>query len=214
MGDTEAAFNYFKEGNLRSRDTPAAKRFDGQRYLTRVNVLTKRFTPEWVAGWRQLESPDDRAAPVFLVGFQRSGTTLIDTILRSHAAIAVIEEKPTISKVRAALERFPGGEPDGLAALDAAQLAELRQVYFTELDKHLDAESGASIVIDKMPMNTVNAGLIHRIFPQARFLFAERHPCDCVLSCFMQNFEHNAANANFLDLEDAARLYDKVMTVW
>ena len=35
--------------------------------------------------------------PVFLVGFPRSGTTLLDTILRSHSKIAVVEEQPAIN---------------------------------------------------------------------------------------------------------------------
>ncbi len=151
---------------------------------------------------------------VFLVGFPRSGTTLLDTILRSHPDIAVVEEMPAVLLVREALERLPGGSPDGLAALDPAHLEELRQIYFTELDKHLAPEDRPAVVIDKLPLNLVEAGLIHRIFPRARFLFVQRHPCDCVLSCFMQNFKINDAMANFLDLEDAARLYDKAMTLW
>ena len=91
---------------------------------------------------------------------------------------------------------------------------ELRQIYFAELNQHLDMNDDAVVLIDKLPLNIIAAGLIHRIFPEARFVFAQRHPCDCVLSCFMQNFALNDAMANFLDLEDAARLYDKVMTLW
>ena len=139
---------------------------------------------------------------------------MLDSILRSHAAISVVEERDTVQSVQSALERLPGGYPDGLAEFDSDHLAELRQIYFTELDKHLEPDDRSAVVVDKLPLNTVHAGLIHRIFPQARFLFAQRHPCDCVLSCFMQNLRLNDAMANFLDLEDAARLYDKVMTLW
>ncbi len=116
--------------------------------------------------------------------------------------------------MRNTLAGIPGGHPDGLATIDPAQLAGLRAFYFAELDQHLDPDDRSAVVIDKMPLNTVYAGLIHRNFPQARFLFAQRHPCDCVLSCFMQDFEINEPMANFLDLEDAARLYDKVMSLW
>ena len=41
-----------------------------------------------------------------------------------------------------------------------------------------------------------------------------RHPYDCVFSCFMQNFVLNDAMANFLNLRDAANLYDAVMKLW
>ncbi len=213
-GDSEAAYNYFKEGNRRCKDSPRAKQVDGGRYLTRIDVLAKRYTSGWIAGWRDFKGNEGRPDPVFLLGFPRSGTTLLDTILHSHPGISITEERPTIRKVRNALERLPGGDPDGLAELDGAQIKQLRDVYFAELDKHLDPNDTTSLIVDKNPLNTVEAGLIHRIFPHARFLFVQRHPCDCVLSCFMQNFDPNDAMINFLDLESAAHLYDGVMTLW
>jgi hypothetical protein len=60
----------------------------------------------------------------------------------------------------------------------------------------------------------LGAPLIHRLFPDARFIFAARHPCDAVLSCFMQDFVLNPAMANFLTLEDSARLYDLALVFW
>ncbi len=214
LGDTGAAYAYFQEGNNRRRDTPRAKRVDPKRYLARLQTLTKRYTPTWVASWRQLAPLEDRPDPVFLIGFPRSGTTLLDTILHSHPGICITEEKPALQKVRAALEHLTGGDPDGLATLEPEDLEGLRHTYFTELDKHVAPEDRSSIIIDKNPLHTVEAGLIHRIFPQARFLFTQRHPCDCVLSCFMQNFATNDAMINFLDLEAAAHLYDRVMSLW
>jgi Flp pilus assembly protein TadD len=214
LGGGEAAYNYFRECNRWSKDTPKAKRAYEKDYSAQIDVLAKRFTTKWIAGWQQFEINSKRSDPVFLVGFPRSGTTLLDTILRSHTAISVIEEKPTVEIVQYALERLPGGYPDGMAKLDPAQMAELRRIYFAELDKHLKPEERSAVVVDKLPLNTVHAGLIHRVFPKARFVFAQRHPCDCVLSCFMQNFKVNDAMVNFLNLEDAARLYDKVMALW
>ena len=214
LNDTEAAFEYFREGNRRCRDTPEAKRAKGRRYLARTDVLAKRFTAEWIKTWRQLDAEESRRDPVFLVGFPRSGTTLLDTILRSHSAIHVVEEITAVDNVRNALGQLSGGDPDGLATINSAQLAELRQIYCTELDKHLEPDDPSAVVIDKLPLNSIEAGIIHRIFPQARFLFVQRHPCDSVLSCFMQDFKITDAMANFLDLGDAARLYDKVMSLW
>ena len=52
------------------------------------------------------------------------------------------------------------------------------------------------------------------IFPEAKFIFSVRHPCDCVLSCFMQDFKLNNAMSNFLDLNDTAYLYEKIMRLW
>ena len=65
-----------------------------------------------------------------------------------------------------------------------------------------------------MPLNIIHVGEIVRIFPNAKFIVTLRHPYDCVLSCFMQNFKLNNANANFLDLKDAASFYNSVMNLW
>jgi len=114
--------------------------------------------------------------------------------------------------VRAALNG-----PATLEALDSlaeAGVVRLRAVYLEELRARLGDPAGDRLVIDKLPLNLVHAGLIHRLFPEARFILALRHPCDAVLSCFMQNFALNDAMANFLDLEAAARLYDAIMRLW
>lgn len=215
LGDSEAAYRCFAEGNRRLSDTAAARLAVARGYAARVDTLLERFSSDWVASWRNPEGADGPSEKmVFLVGFPRSGTTLLESILRSHDAVDVVEEIPAVLAAREALEGLPGGYPDGLAALGPAELEALRKIYFAELDKHLAPEGRGAVVVDKLPMNMVEAGLIHRIFPQARFLFVQRHPCDCVLSCFMQNFTMNEAMVNFLDLAGAARLYDKVMTLW
>jgi hypothetical protein len=56
--------------------------------------------------------------------------------------------------------------------------------------------------------------MIHRLFPDARVVLVERHPCDAVLSCFMANFQPNAAMRSFTDLEEAARTYNAVFDAW
>ena len=65
-----------------------------------------------------------------------------------------------------------------------------------------------------MPLNIIYVGEIIKIFPNAKFILALRHPYDSVLSCFMQNFELNNSMANFLDIESAAKFYDGVMKLW
>ena len=65
-----------------------------------------------------------------------------------------------------------------------------------------------------MPLNIIHVAEIIRIFPDAKFIVSLRHPCDCVMSCFMQSFKLNDAMSNFLDLEDAANLYNHVMSLW
>jgi hypothetical protein len=133
---------------------------------------------------------------------------LLDTLLMGHPAVHVLEEEPILQKVGAALGDFAR-----LPGLCAAELDRLRALYFTELDA-FDPEARGRMVVDKLPLNILGAPLIHRLFPGAKLIFAERHPCDVALSCYMQHFEVNDAMANFLDLGDAAGLYDLVLAFW
>ena len=70
------------------------------------------------------------------------------------------------------------------------------------------------IIIDKLPLNLIRIKFIHSLFPNTSFIMSVRHPLDCILSCFTQNFLLNSAMINFLDLERTAVLYDKVMQIW
>jgi tetratricopeptide (TPR) repeat protein len=214
LNDVESAYLYFMEGNHLVSQNSMIQQINKTTAFARIDLLAERFSADWIASWSSIKCNDSRPDPVFLVGFPRSGTTLLDTILRSHPGISLAEETPATQTIEQALELLPGADPNGLAGLDQSTLMYLRQVYFAELDKHLKPEEAENIVIDRMPWNNTLAGHIKRVFPNARFISAQRHPCDCVLSCFMQNFLPSPANVNFLNLKDAAHLYDKTMNLW
>jgi tetratricopeptide (TPR) repeat protein len=207
LGDSSAAFEAFAEANRIAAQEPAAVGADPEGYRRRVAAMTATVSPQWFAGWTKAAG-GTRAAPAFLVGFPRSGTTLLDTLLMGHPGVAVLEEEPILQHVDNAL-----GGLERLADLDPGEVERLRGLYFAEVDR-LVPDAGGRLVIDKLPLNLLALPLIHRLFPDSRILFAQRHPCDVVLSCFMQSFEINDAMANFLDLGQAARLYDLVLTFW
>ena len=205
------AYGHFQAGNDLLAQSPEAALADKQGYLSRVRDLRRRFTPEWLTGWRTPidAAPPVAADPIFLVGFPRSGTTLLDQILDSHPALQVIEEREIIG----GLGRGLAGYPDALAELTPERIAALREQYLAQAARYLEAGPGERF-IDKMPLNIIDLGLIVRLFPGAQIILALRHPCDCCLSCFMQSFVANDAMANFYTLEDAARLYAEVMGLW
>ena len=89
----------------------------------------------------------------------------------------------------------------------------MRDYYFNQIESY-KKNKNKKITIDKMPLNLVHVGEILRFFPNAKFILALRHPYDCVLSCFMQNFMLNHAMANFLNLDDTLKLYDLTMSLW
>lgn len=157
--------------------------------------------------WRNgvvLEGP----APVFLIGFPRSGTTLLDQILSSHSGIVCLEEKEYFSDAlgEALTTREQAWDAD---ALGAAEIARIRASYWQRVGKDTDA-----VVVDKLPLNIVVLPLIKRVFPDAKIILALRDPRDVVLSCFQQRFTINAAMAQFLELERAAAYYDLVMSLF
>jgi len=208
----QQAFNQFEITNrivLQELDT---KKVNGQCYFQQVSQSLGAWSNTTDIPWAASQAINQQHSLVFLVGFPRSGTTLLDSILRSHPELSVVEEKPM---VRIMYNHLKGSvTPASLAILNNHQINELRGIYFKELATHLSSNMKHTLVIDKFPLNIIHVGLIHRIFPDAKFILALRHPYDCVLSCFMQNFKLNDAMANFLTLEDSAKLYGTTMRLW
>ena len=209
LGHAEAAFSAFSEMNRLQALDPSEPMRRATVYREALKRDIAMLTPAWFAGWTPPATPSpSRPSPVFLVGFPRSGTTLLDTLLMGHTAVSVLEEKPPLRKVEEAL-----GGMEHLPGLDEAGIKALRDVYFAEAARHADLDSD-KLLVDKFPMHLNKVPIIHRLFPDARFILALRHPCDVVLSCFTTNFRLNEAMSAFLDLETTARMYDLSFGFW
>ena len=156
---------------------------------------------------------DDNGDPIFLIGFPRSGTTLLDTILRTHESIEVLEEKPLVQKLISEIDISIKGDFSKLLQIDEQTIKKIRLSYFRNRDKFLSANED-KIYIDKFPLNIIFIAELNLIFPNAKYILTLRNPYDSVLSCFMQSFAPNDAMSNFYNLKDASNLYDKVMSIW
>lgn len=215
LDETDKAFEHFVQGNvsLEAAYAEIGESGDKDRFLGTISALENWFDKE------QDHVPDAGkdavvdVLPVFLVGFPRSGTTLLDQVLDSHGAVRVMEEMPVLNTVVQSVASMPAGYPGSLDLLTEKDVDTLRELYFAEA-KQVVTEFSMEVLVDKMPLNIVHAPLVARLFPEARFVVAIRHPCDVCLSCFMQAFRQNDAMANFNTLEDSAVLYDRVMTLW
>lgn len=209
----EAAFEQFRQSNLFQAVEWRERGVSSDRYNRHIQKLHARFSADCVPTWTppviEAESP-----PVFLVGFPRSGTTLLEQILKAHPDVETVDERPVMERVQRSLTESGRDYPECLANLDETDITELRDLYFDTLAKYAGEYDPAKTYIDKLPLNLVRAGLIHRIFPNAKFILALRHPNDCVLSGYMQYFEANPAMANFLTLKSAAEFYCQTMDLW
>jgi tetratricopeptide (TPR) repeat protein len=205
LGDADIAFPAFEAMNRASLEASGPSDED---YHAEVVAEIARLTPEKVANWSRAVAPDTPPAPVFILGFPRSGTTLLDTLMMNMPDLHVLEELPVMRQVEAMID------PDALADITREQAAAMRARYFEALDIISRPERPGQTIVDKYPLHMARVPLIHRVFPDAKLILVERHPCDAVLSCFMSNFQLNKAMREFVTLEGAARLYDAAFTCW
>lgn len=208
LGRHDEAFAAFTAMNAETLEDPSRPAERAQVYRDVVSQGRALATPEWFASWQPAPVDDGHADPVILLGFPRSGTTLLDTMLMADPMARVLEEEPFMAD----LEREVGGI-EALPGLTSEQVAAARALYFERVGKVVDLAPGVT-VIDKHPLHLNKVPVMKRLFPNARYILALRHPCDVLLSCFITNFRTNHAMANFLELETAAWLYDQTFAYW
>lgn len=154
---------------------------------------------------------DSHPEVVQMLGFPRSGTTLLENALAAHSQIETFEE---IVSVSVALDRIARGLNGDLPPESAeATFGAARGRYYAYIEANRRRPE-AQILVDKMPMRSAEAKLLSKLFPEWRYIFSIRHPFDVVLSGFKQRFDSNPSMENLRSIELAARLYDFVMTQW
>ena len=206
------AFDAYSQSNSLFREE-ARPRFEAPGRATVPETLA------WLNAWAErrppgLQAPSPtpparRPAHVFLLGFPRSGTTLIESALAAHPDVVSLEERDTLHAGVLDFLRDAGGL-DHLESLPDSALRPYREDYWAQV-KRYGVEADGRIFIDKNPFNTLKLPLIQRLFPDARVIFSVRDPRDVVLSCFRRRFNLNPSTYEFLDLERTAANYDGAM---
>ena len=212
LGEYDKAFGHFAKANRLAAKIPSRNPPRKEQALANITGLRQLD----YTNWQNLTADpleNSNLTPVFLVGFPRSGTTLLHQILDGHSNLEALEEQPLLAALTEYISTQKGGFPAGLKDLDKAGLNQLRDSYMKGLN-NLQTKPGKIRMVDKLPMNIIKAPLIVKLFPEAKFILALRHPCDCTLSCFMQNFDLNHAMMNFLSLEDATHYYRETFSLW
>jgi tetratricopeptide (TPR) repeat protein len=202
VGRYDEAFAAYDHMNELLSDDGSGPEERAAAYRTLLRDRYDQLTDAWVARWRPETKPDPRPSPVFLVGFPRSGTTLLDTMLMGHPSIEVLEEEATLHK---AFDLFQ--DYDGMPEASDEQIQAARDAYFEKAASLTPLKPG-NLLVDKNPLAMNATPFIRRLFPDARIILAVRHPLDVVLSCYITNFRLNAGMANFVRLDTTAELYD------
>ena len=201
--DYALSFQHYNQGNSLYRESA---RYDADGNSARTERLKCKFTAQFLKD--RIGSGHDTAAPIFIVGMPRSGSTLLEQILASHSLVEGTTELPDI--ISMALEMSGEGETkeisqynDVLATKSLEELRELGAQYIERTRVHRKTDS--PFFIDKMPNNFLHIGMIHLILPNAKIIDARRHPLGCCFSNFKQYY---ARGQNFsYSLSDIGRFY-------
>jgi Flp pilus assembly protein TadD len=207
------AFAHYVAENEEFRRLHAARYAGGGRASDKIRQWLDYIQSADPAPWKAVipQKKHGRAPRehVFLMGFLRSGTTLLEQVLATHPDIVHLEERDTFQdSARSYLTDAPGLER--LAHIAEYELENARDSYWNSVHR-FGVEPAGQVFVDKQPLNAFNLPLIAKMFPSAKIVFAIRDPRDVVFSCFRRHFEINPTMFEFLTLSDGARFYALVM---
>jgi tetratricopeptide (TPR) repeat protein len=196
LGRYDDAFAAFDTGKSRALAL-GARPYLAEAAEALVSRNTGFFTQKRLSTLPRAESRQDMPQPIFIVGFPRSGTTLIEQTLSVHVRIAAGDELPYINDITHIMPRLLGSPltyPEALAELWMGDqrdgLNELRDYYLNRAAKSGIFRQGAEWFTDKMPLNETHLGLISLLFPQSPILHVIRHPLDVLLSVYSNHLTH------------------------
>jgi tetratricopeptide (TPR) repeat protein len=195
----EPAFENYRQANELTKR--GGLRYDAEKLHEHVDHIIESFDATAIRAKQVYGDSSER--PIFIVGMPRSGTTLTEQILASHPAVFGAGE---LTYWDGSYGAYEAGQRNGAA--DAAVIPNIARAYLERLSQL----SGAALrVIDKMPPNFMNLGLIHAAFPNARIVHMQRHPLDTCLSIYFQYFLNAHPYAN--DLHSLAHYYAEYLRI-
>lgn len=215
LGDHDAAYTYFARSKRDFASFTAhirEGRLSNTDFIEAIRQGTEALDE---ARWRSpLASSPDRPTPVFLLGYPRSGTTLVENILASIDGVAALEERPTLVETDT---QFLLGDREAIIAgvqrfaeLDKPGLATLQAAYWDKVFASGVARDTTHFV-DMDPLKGSRLPFIARLFPDARIVVMRRDPRDVVWSCFRTDFAIANSTLEYTSLESTARHYDALM---
>ena len=213
LGRSGEAFQAFSQGKRALRALYAERAGGRESETDKLGRLAAWFDDADPAPWRATPGGGAQSGArghAFLVGFPRSGTTLLEQALAGHPGLVNLEEAPTLAAPYDALMTSADGL-ERLSRLTDAEAVGWRADYWRAVAAH-GVDPRGRVFLDKAPAGTLYLPLIAKLFPEAKVLFALRDPRDVVLSCFRSSFQMNALTYAFTDLAEAARCY--AATMW
>ncbi|MCY3621373.1 MAG: tetratricopeptide repeat protein [Gammaproteobacteria bacterium] len=208
-GAFDRAFHHFQTANSLHRQSV---RYDPEGNSELFDRLKTTYSKSFIEHRRTLGNPS--TLPVFIVGLPRSGTTLVEQILASHASIHGAGELESLAGVNHSLtRRFAASKPapECMSLIDSRSVGESSALYLAELRLR---STSAERVVDKLPGNFVRIGLIKTLFPNAFVVHCTRHPLDTCLSLYCHYFQALACSFDLRELGRYFIDYRRLMAHW
>ena len=214
LGDSAGAIVALREAH---RLEVVERHFDSPEYFG-ANALAlasdaPRVSEKQYLSWPRLVAPDSLDSPIFVMGFPRSGTTLLEQMLDAHPGLQSMDENPFFNSLANKLRHHDSRILEDIGVLRQFDCDELRKRYHALVAERIPRQLNTRLV-DKNPLNMQWLPMIYRLFPEAKIILAVRHPCDVVLSCYMQNFRSSSLAAACGTLERLAHAYVQTMVNW
>lgn len=207
-GDFDASFDHH-----RTSKTLTGAHYDAGAHSAFVDRIVATFNREFLDSAPRPSQISE--LPVFIVGMPRSGTSLVEQILASHAQVFGAGELDTLSRMAQTLPTRLGSPqrfPECCRELTTDALDRAGMDYLSVMHR---LSGNASRITDKMPHNFLHLGLIQLLFPGARIIHVRRNPLDTCLSCYFQEFSNaHAYTRNLEDLGAHYRDYQRLMEHW
>lgn len=208
LGDYDAAFRHFLEGNRLKRKT---FEYSAEESARTFEVVRDTFNADFFA--KHNGAGTSSKLPIFVLGLPRSGTTLTEQIIASHPDVFGAGELRELSLISNAVNGPHNPNfPHNMSTAPAAWIKEIGQHYIEQLQAHAPQYTR---ITDKMPANFLFIGLIHMALPNAKIVHVMRNPVDTGVSTFTRLFGRNQYQSYELgELGRYCAEYQKVMEHW
>lgn len=208
----EQAFEFLEEANKLKR---ATYRYNISADKAYFEETKKVYSQALFKRWAKAGTAEEGA--IFVLGMPRSGTSLVEQILASNPSVYGAGELPTLQTILVKNHHSATGGVNlkNLQKIISAPLLKEMGLEYLSQTKKLTHEKGIKYIVDKMPHNFLQIGMIKLILPNAKIIHCKRHPMDNCLSIYKNLFNSGHQYAyNQKELGQYYRLYQKLMAHW
>lgn len=214
MNDFESSFIHFKNGHyFRSFiNKSQGREYDHQKFMEKLAMFKQIFTRKFFEDRRDWGRPE--CSPFFVVGFPRSGTSLIEQILASHSSVFGAGELEDIYRYARSISQFDSSQ-QAMHEVGAVTVQNIKMLAAEYLRKTRLISGCSPYVVDKMPHNFESMWLIALLFPKATLIHCIREPEDTCFSCYCTTFTSGHEYVD--DLRSLGRHYNyyrDMMNYW